>query len=382
MLPRLALGFAGVLTAAIAISACSSSDATSTISVGPTFSAQTLYAADVTQNAISIYTPSPKSTAAPVYQIGGSSTTLAGPQYMTFDNGKNLWVTNWLSSTSTGVLLQFLANATGNVVPYQTLSLGTIRPRGIAFMNEGTTASPLYALAIAVTDPTESSEFSSGIAFYQTNAISDGEVLRIAGPATELNVPSGIAIDSKNNIYVSNLQGASVTVFAFPGSTATPSPTPSPTATASSTASPTASPTATPDNIAPEAMISGATTGLGQPTGIALDASGNIYVSDQAAKITPSSSGDCTPGTTAIPAILIFPAGSNGAVAPKCIAGSNTKLVAPTDVAVDKSGNVYVADELSGTGVIYVFAAGSTGNVAPSGTLNSPGSLIGLALTP
>ena len=87
MLRRLAFGFAGVVTAAIAIAACSSSDATQTISVGPNFAPQTLYAADVSQNAVNIY-PSPRATGGPQYQIGGGNTTMAGPQYLAFDSSE------------------------------------------------------------------------------------------------------------------------------------------------------------------------------------------------------------------------------------------------------------------------------------------------------
>jgi hypothetical protein len=382
MLRRLSLGFAGVVTAAIAIAACSSSDANQTISVGPNFTSQTLYAANVTQNAISIYTPNPKSTSGPLYQIGGSNTALAGPQYLTFDGSSNLWATNWLPSTSSGSLLEFKSQATGNVIPYQTLSLGNIRPRGIAdtqYAFSGST-SKSDILAVAVVDPAQAAGFNSGIKFYATSLLV-GAYQTLAGPNTGLNVPSGVAFDANSNLYVSNLQGASVEVFALP--TATPIPSPSASASASPTASPTPagstptpSPTpvatATPVNVTPIAVISGPGSGIGQPTGIALDTTGNIYVSDQASTV-------CAP---ACPAVLIFAPGSNGAAIPKFIAGGNTLLAAPTDVTVDKSGNVFVADTAAGNGVIYEFAAGATGNVAPTATLKSPGAVIGLALTP
>jgi hypothetical protein len=382
MLRRLSLGFASV-AAAIAIAACSSSNATQTLSVGPSFPPQTLYAADVTQNAINIYTPSPKTTAGPLYQIGGGSTTMAGPQYLTFDSNSNLWVTNWLSSTTSGGILEFFAEATGNVIPYQSLSLGSVRPRGIAaypYTFTGTTT-PTNVLAVAVVDPSQPAGFNSLINFYLA-ALLTSPWQQLGGPATGLNVPSGVAVDQKNNIYVSNLQGASVEVFALPSATptssptASPSPSPSPTATPTgATPSPTPSPvpTPTPLNIAPIATISGAGSGISQPTGIALDTKFNIYVSDQASTI-------CTP---ACPAILIFAAGSSGAVTPMAhIAGSNTGLVAPTDVKVDNNGNIYVADEKAGSGVVYVYAATPTGNVAPTATLNATGALIGLGLTP
>lgn len=386
MLRRLPLGFAGVFAAAIAIAACSSPSATQTISVGPNFPSQTLYAADVTQNAVNIYatgSPNPKSTAGPLYQIGGSNTTIAGPQYLTFDSTSDLWLTNWLSSTASGELLEFKSLATGNVIPFQSLPMGNVRPRGIAdllFTFTGVTGG-VDVLIVAVTDPSQPPAFNSGLQFFTASAVG-AAYLTIAGPATGLNVPSGVAVDANKNIYAANLQGASVTEYTIPSAsptaspTATPSPTPSPTATptgATASPSPTPAPTATPQNLAPVATISGAVSGINQPTGIAVDSNNNIYVSDQNSTI-------CTPNC---PAILIFGPGANGAVAPtRFIAGKNTLLVAPTDVKVDKAGNIYVADEATGTGVVYVFAPTASGNVAPTATLNSPGGVIGLGLAP
>ncbi len=375
MLRRLTLGFAGVVTAAIAIAACSSPDATQTLSVGPSFPPQTLYAANVTTNTIGIYTPVPKSTTGPVFAIGGSNTTLSGPQFLAFDSSDNLWVTNWLSSTTTGTLLEFASQATGNVLPFQTLSLGTIRPRGVASFDytfSGATSATTLVV-VAEVDPFGAAGYSSSIGFYERSDLV-GAFETVAGPSTRLNVPSGVAVDSNHNVYVSNLGGSSVEVFAFPTPTAAPtsSATASPTASPTATASATAAPTASPLDIPPIATISGAATGIGQPTGLALDSSGKIYVVDQASTI-------CSPKC---PAILIFPAGSNGGVTPTSIHGSNTLLLAPTDIKVDKSGNIYIADEAKGAGVVYVYAAGSSGNVAPMATLNSPGSLIGLGLIP
>lgn len=385
MLRRLAFGFVGVAMAAVAVSACSSSgSSTSAISVGPNFASQTLYATNTNQNGVSIYPAGTASGAGPQYQIGGSNTTLAGPQYLAFDSLSNLFVSNWNASSSTGSLLEFKATATGNVLPYGSQASSSVRERGIADYQTTLTGQTTKTdiLVAAAFDPNVSNtSFQSQLRFYFASGLFG--YITVGGPLTGLDVPSGVAVDKNANIYVTNLLGSSVEVFSIP----TPSPTPSPTATptssptpsptpsgATATPSPTPVPTATPVNIAPIAQISGATTGIGKPTGIALDANGNMYVSDQASTIC---------GSTKCPAILIFPAGSNGAVVPSAIAGASTGLLAPTDVKVDSKGQIYVADSTpAGAGVIYVFAANATGNVAPVATFTSPGNVIGLALSP
>src|SRR5579863_9127318 len=51
------------------------------------------------------------------------------------------------------------------------------------------------------------------------------------------------------------------------------------------------------------------------------------------------------------------------------ISGGSTGLNFPTDVAVDGSANIYVANlsgGSSGTGSVTVYSAGSTGNVSPT----------------
>ncbi len=390
MLRRLTLGFALVTAAAIAVSACSSSDSNSTISVGPNFPSQSLYATNSTQNGVNIYPPGTKSGAGPAYQIGGTATTLSGPQYLAFDNLSNLFVTNYNVSANTSSIVEIKALATGDVLPYNSVTLNSnIRPRGISFYLQPAvtaSASPVPALVVAAVNAGASSGFTSQLLFF-TGLLGEFQVL--AGPNTGLNVPSGVAQDSANNIYVTNLQGASVEEFALPSPTPTPVPTatasptttPSPTPTpvgATPSPTPTPIPTASPINVAPVRTLSGATSGIGQPTGIALDASGNIYVSDVAARL-----GSACGTSSTCPAVLIFPAGANGSTAPRSIAGAATKLNAPTDVKVDKSGNIYVADTTaSGAGVIYIFASTASGNVAPSSTYTSTGAVLGIGLTP
>ncbi len=378
MLRRLAIGLAGLAVTAVTIAGCASGGTNQTLAIGPSFAPQSLYATNSTQNGISIYTST--TGGGPSYQIstGGSTNGLNGPQYLTFDSSADIFTTNWQPSLKVGGIVEIKASATGNVLPFNSFSFGSAHPRGIAdYVTTPTNGTATDFLVAGVVDPTQPLAFSSQLQLFEASVLG-GAVETIAGPATGLNVPSGVAVDKSKNIYVTNLQGGSVEVFALPTpsptasptATASPTTTPSPTATptgATATPSPTPSPSATPVNIAPLQTI---TTDIGQPTGVAVDASGKIYVSDQASKA-------CSP---ACPAVLIFP--SAGAP-PTVIAGSSTLLFSPTDVKVDSSGKIYVADSTSsGAGVIYVFAAGANGNVAPATTFTSPGTVIGLGLAP
>jgi hypothetical protein len=96
--------------------------------------------------------------------------------------------------------------------------------------------------------------------------------------------------------------------------------------------------------------------------GIAVDALGEIFVTEQ---LTVSNSG--TLGTSAPPtgAILVFAPGA-GAVPIRTISGASTLLTTPQFLTVDAAGDLYVAQ---GSGDVLEFNAGASGNVAPVRTV-------------
>jgi hypothetical protein len=359
-----ALGFlALVMTAAFV--ACSSLGQTTGVNVGPNFPSKTLYASNSNQNAISIYSGT-TSGKGPAFQIGGASTTLDGPQYLAFDRGSNLWVTNYNPSTQRGLLIEFAALATGDVTPLTSNALPG-RPRGIAFTTKGPTplpsssASPVpRIMVVAVNDPTQI--YPSRILLFSAGTVSPYQ--SIGGPKPGLKLPGGVAIDGQGHIYVANIQGASVMQFVLP----TPSPTPKP--------------TPTPVNIFPRFTIT-AKNGVVTPFGVALDTAGNIYIADRG---KPNAGCSSKQG----PAILVFPPFNKKIPFTKpirTIQGCLTQLNAPSDVKVNSAGLIYVADTtLSNQGVIYVFAAGSgtlnNQNVAPMRMYTSPGVVTGIGLVP
>src|SRR5215469_7436355 len=159
---------------------------------------------------------------------------------------------------------------------------------------------------------------------------------------TDFAAPRGIARDSKGRIYVTNVIGDSISVFA---------------------------PTAT-GNTRPLAVIGGPHTRLSSPMGIAIGPDGTIYVADGALR-----SGG---------AVTVYPPLGNGVgtldEAPVAeIAGSKTLLDLPNGIALDSHGNIYVPCEVGDpfvspkkfdVGRIVVYAAGSSGNAKPMTTIS------------
>jgi sugar lactone lactonase YvrE len=164
-----------------------------------------------------------------------------------------------------------------------------------------------------------------------SGTLNEAPIATLFGGATGLLGPWGIALDASGNIYATNRSPYnSVTVYpANPSGSIDPSPL---------------------------AAISGSNTGLGQPYGIALDASGKIYVANN------------VPQTT----VTVYAANPNGTLNESplaTISGSNTGFTSFNyGIAVDASGRIYVVNGNS----VLVFAAN------PSGTLNeAPIAIIG-----
>ncbi|MBV8491559.1 MAG: hypothetical protein JO199_13610, partial [Candidatus Eremiobacteraeota bacterium] len=160
-----------------------------------------------------------------------------------------------------------------------------------------------------------------------------------------------------------------------PSPTPSPTPTPSTSPSTSPTPSTTPSPTPTPVNIRPTFTFFGPNTGIVTPTGVDVDPSGNIYVSDEGQL-----------GHQYEASILVFAkpkVKGNGNVLNvkpiRTIKGKNTQLTTPTDVKVNASaGLIYVADSKN----VLVFSITANGNTAPLMTYTSPGALTGLGIVP
>src|ERR1700683_3645663 len=217
---------------------------------------------------ITIYAPGASGNGAPSATISGAATLLAQPQGVVVDGAGNIYVAN-LSN----IVTEYAPGSNGNAAPRATISGSDTMlagPSGIALDSHG---------KIYVANLIGGASAAGSISIYSSGSNGDATPSTvITGPATSLSAPEALAIDGVGSIYVANLAGGtsnlgSITVYAS-GSTG---------------------------NATPSAIIAGADTGLLGPQGIALDSTGNIYVSTSSNSIVEfaqDSSGDATPIAT------------------------------------------------------------------------------------
>ena len=160
------------------------------------------------------------------------------------------------------------------------------------------------------------------------------------GAAARFNTPYGLTVDASGNVYVDDKVNETIRKITPAGVVTTPAGT---------------------------AGQAGSTNGglFNAPVGVAVDASGNLYVGD--------SLNDTIRKITAAGAVSTL-AGSAGSAGSTNGTGAAARFSTPLGIAVDASGNVYVADSNNDT-IRKITAAGAVSTLA--GTAGQAGSANG-----
>lgn len=275
-----------------------------------------LYVSNFAGNSVAVFPVGSTGSVAPSQYIYGSNTDLDNPSGIAVDSNGDIYVANYGNSS----VSIYAADARGNATPKAVINgadTGLEHPSGVAIDRIN---GDIYVENYA------GSSSGGSVTFYAPG--SDGNVAplgTIAGSNTQLDTSFGLTLDSSGNIYVPNADDL-ITIYSA-GSNG---------------------------NVAPRQTIGGSDTKLVEPFQVALDSSSNVYVANEDAS---SSS------------LTAYPAGANGNVPPSkgYIVGMRTELDSATGIALDASNNIYASNYSSNT--ITIYPAGSTGNLRPSGKL-------------
>ncbi len=253
------------------------------------------------------------------YPIATTGAT-TGPIALTLDSAGNLYVFLYQGTPALPLIQVF---APGVTTPSKTLTL-TPQP------------AQTYAAALAI-DSTGNLYVALPQVIYVYSSTATGTVapLRtITGAATLIGTVTQMAFDSTGNLYVA-------TSGSYPASQVIEFP-----ATANGNAAPT--------------VITAPTY---FPTGVALDAANNIYISQG----NPA----CTGCGSYSAAIVEFPKGSvAGATPTRTITGTNLDVTLYAEALfVDAAENVFLEALNNANEDILVYSASATGNVAPASTM-------------
>ena len=180
----------------------------------------------------------------------------------------------------------------------------------------------------------------ASITVYATTAIGNVPPIRtISGPATALNSPEGVTVDTVNNeLYVADFFGKAIRVY----------------------------PLAANGNVAPiRTLIDGPNSGLLQPRMVAVDTINN--------EILVASDND---------SVRVYPRLANGDIAPtRVVAGATTLINNPISISLDLTNNEFSVDSynVGGPNVpgILTFARAASGNVAPLRQITGAATLLG-----
>jgi hypothetical protein len=280
----------------------------------------TIYVADCGLNAIDVFAPGSSGNVAPERVISGADTGLECPADVKVDSSGDVYSSNFSGDSIT----EYAPGASGDATPICTL----------AGSNTGLDANDDMSLepdgSLVVGNFTDSSGDTGSVELFPPNSCGNvAPSAVIAGSNTGFNTVDGVGTDAHGTIYANSSVNESIQIF----------------------------PAGTNGNVAPTSTISGSNTGLGYPDDIVVGFDSKLYVT--------SGFGGPVNSVT-----VYAPGATGNATPVQNITGSNTDFGLPDDLAVDTSGDVFVTDSESSLGpAVLEWNSGATGNVAPNSSL-------------
>lgn len=310
---------------------------TPTVTTNAAVAAKILYSVDSGNDTVDEYTANQSGAVTPTATISMGSQTV--PTAVAGDASGNLYVgvSSNNGANSVGEILVFADAAT---TPSRTITLAAPATGYMYWVSSMTTDSMgnLYVAAFGSPLLTGLTVSYVSILVYAPGATGAASPLRtISGAATMLKGGGGgmaqMSMDSKDNLYVANGGGSPGTAVLMFQAGAN-------------------------GNVAPTVI----TSSTYAPTGVALDAQDNIYISQ-----SQSGAFGVNPA-----AVYVFAKGSGpGATPTRTIMGTATEqYLYLNNIHVDSAGNIFVAETANGSQQYLVYGATANGNVAPSSILS------------
>jgi 6-phosphogluconolactonase (cycloisomerase 2 family) len=265
--------------------------------------------------------------ATPTASIAGSATQLSTPQYLAVDAANDrLFVAN--QGTSAILIFEHASTKSGNVVPDRVIS-------GASTL----LVSPVDVQLDATRDLLYVADGAQVLVFATASTVS-GNVAPARNISAGFTIASLLIDSAGDHMFLANSSSNAVNVY-----------------DGASTLN---------NVVSANRILSGSQTQLSAPSGLRIDGSGRLVVSDfGSASIT----------------IYAGAATVNGNTAPAAtINGSNTHLSNPSQIAVvSSSGELFIADGAAASVVFFNNLSTATGNASPTNVIN--GSNTGLART-
>jgi hypothetical protein len=291
----------------LACAGCNGGGSSGSLPPAPPANAGAMFITDFSTNSISGYGQGANCNCAPSVFIQGGSTGLSGPVGIAFDTAGNIYVTN----ENVNSMTKYSGAANGNVAPIFSIG-GLNNPIGIAVASNGN---------VYIANSASAGVGAASIMVFPPGKTAPTQI--ISGPGTGLSTPGYLTLDVNGNIWVANQTSDTIEEFAKTAS----------------------------GNVPPIAAILGGNTLLSDPQGLAFDSFGRLYVginnalgfSDAVLIFSPPLIGDISPSNI--------------------LCGPNTAVNNPTGVAVNSQGTLFVVNSAIGgvPGYLTIFASNNIG---------------------